>query len=399
MEASAPAGPKSPLPRVVVGSVTYHPAVFSSMIKQVDPAARDGGPVAVYNREGLYIGTGLWNKDARIGVRVYSIDESETLDDAFFQARLDEAVSLRREFLQLDARTDAYRVVHGEGDRLSGLTLDRLGDTLVGEVFSRALWGRLPGWLPGLHARLGTLHHRITMPADVARKEKVRKAQPLVSKGLPETLRVTENGVRYWVDLREGHKTGFFCDQRENRRRLAAFCAGQRVLDLCCYTGGFALSAKVTGKAGDVTGVDLDEKAVALARRNGHLNQCRVNWVHADAYSYARQMVQNGERFDVVVCDPPKFWLTRAGEQGALSRYNDLNALAGQLLRPGGLLVTCSCSGLLSPEHFQATVTRAIHRLGKRLQILDFTGAGPDHPVWSSAPETRYLKVLWARVW
>jgi 23S rRNA (cytosine1962-C5)-methyltransferase len=178
---------------------------------------------------------------------------------------------------------------------------------------------------------------------------------------------------------------------------------GARVLDLCCYTGGFALAATVGGGAADATGVDLDEKAIAQARRNQGLNQvppARLRWVHADAFAYARQMQQNGERWDAVVLDPPKFVLTRepAGAAEGLRKYEDLNQLAISLVRPGGLFFTCSCSGLVGLEAFEERVIKAAHRLSRRLQILDRTGAGPDHPVFSNSLDSRYLKVLWARV-
>lgn len=344
------------------------------------------------------MGTGLWNEKARIAVRVYTTDPEEALTEDFFLSRLHRAVDLRCKDLQLQGLTDAFRVIHGEGDGLSGFTLDKFGDCLVGEVFSKALWQRVPLWLESLHQRLGTRYHCISMPAEVALKEKMRKVQPWVSDPFPDKIKITENGLRYWVDFSAGHKTGFFCDQRDNRRKLAQFCHNKRVLDLCCYSGGFALSAKVTGQAAEVTGVDLDENAIALAKRNANLNQARIKWVHADAFSYARQMVENQSQWDVVICDPPKFWLVREDEREALGKYNDLNKLAAQLVAPGGLLVSCSCSGLLSMDLFQMTVIKAVHRLGRRLQILDYTGAGADHPVWSSALDTRYLKVLWTRV-
>jgi 23S rRNA (cytosine1962-C5)-methyltransferase len=172
------------------------------------------------------------------------------------------------------------------------------------------------------------------------------------------------------------------------------------VLDLCCYTGGFSLCAKVLGGAGDVTSVDLDEAAVAQARRNANLNQVRLNLVHADAFAYARQMYQNKESWDLVVLDPPKFIFTRDahGNWEGRQKYEDLNQLAIGLVRPGGIFVTCSCSGLLSLEDFEQHVIKAAHRLNRRLQFFNRTGAGPDHPVYSNCLEGRYLKALWSRV-
>jgi 23S rRNA (cytosine1962-C5)-methyltransferase len=207
-----------------------------------------------------------------------------------------------------------------------------------------------------------------------------------------------EHGVKYEVDFASGHKTGFFCDQRENRRRLADLGIGGRVLDMCCYTGGFAISAALHG-ATEVTGVDLDEKAILQAKRNGNINHAKVSWVHCDAFAYARQMQQNHETWDVVVLDPPKLVESRDDDGEGRRKYEDLNSLAVSILKPGGLLITCSCSGLVTPEEFEYNVMRGTHRMDRRLQILECTGAGPDHPVMSHAPEGRYLKVVWARVY
>jgi 23S rRNA (cytosine1962-C5)-methyltransferase len=183
-------------------------------------------------------------------------------------------------------------------------------------------------------------------------------------------VRARENGVRYQVSFEDGHKTGFFCDQRDNRLKFARLAQG-RVLDLCSYTGGFALSAKVLGGCEDVTGVDLDEKAIAQAKKNADLNQTRIDWVHADTFTWGRQMQQNGALWDTVVLDPPKLVFSRDPEEGQLGRnkYYDMNAVALGLLKRGGLFVTCSCSGLLDVAEFEDIVMRAAHRNKRRLQI------------------------------
>jgi len=171
------------------------------------------------------------------------------------------------------------------------------------------------------------------------------------------------------------------------------------VLDLCCYTGGFSLAARVMGGAEEVTGVDLDEKAILQAKRNANLNSARVDWVHCDAYSFARQMRKDGKKFEVVILDPPKFVFSQEEAEDGLRRYEDLNILGISITEPGGLLVTCSCSGQLSADDFERLVIRAGQKLDRKLQFIDRTGACLDHPVMSNCPEGRYLKVLWARVW
>jgi 23S rRNA (cytosine1962-C5)-methyltransferase len=258
------------------------------------------------------------------------------------------------------------------------------------------VFNRLGQWLPPLNSRLGTRRTVIEADPQIARMEGI------TVKSFPSdpvrTVRIREHGVRYEVDFEQGHKTGFFCDQRENRRRFATWTRDKRVLDLCCYSGGFALAAKVSGGATEVTGVDLDEKAIAQARANANLNQARAEWVHGDAFVYGRQMQKNGRLWDAVVLDPPKLILSREEERDGLRKYEDLNQIAVTLVERGGLLVTCSCSGLLGAEEFELIVSRAAHRSGRRLQILDRTGAAEDHPVMSNSPEGRYLKVLWSRV-
>jgi 23S rRNA (cytosine1962-C5)-methyltransferase len=211
-------------------------------------------------------------------------------------------------------------------------------------------------------------------------------------------LIIREHGIRYRVDVVGGHKTGFFCDQRENRRRLADFCRDATVLDVCCYTGGFGLAAKLLGGAREVTSIDLDESVVALARQNANLNQARIHYAEADAFIYLRQMIAAKRQFDVVVLDPPKFIASREGWEDGLKKYHDLNKLGQQVVRPGGLLLTCSCSGLVGVDDFVGWVHAAGRSGGRRLQLLGRSGAGPDHPVMLDCPESAYLKAVWLRV-
>jgi 23S rRNA (cytosine1962-C5)-methyltransferase len=364
------------------------------MVGEHSPGIRAGAMVAVYDKEGRPFGTGFCNLGAKVALRVFH-HGAEFVDEEFLLRRLRDAAALRREWLRLDGVTDAYRVVHADGDGLGGLVVDRYADTLSLEVTSLAVFQRLPRWLPVLHECLGTTRAVVQVDETIARVEGIDTR--LVPPADVRTVKILENGVRYHVDFAGGHKTGFFCDQRDNRLKLASLAKGRRVLDICCYTGGFTLSARHAG-AEDVTGVDLDEKAVALARANANLNQLRANFVHADAFSYMRQMQRNGAKWDVVLLDPPKFVDGRDAMEDGRKKYNDLNVLGMQLVAPGGLFVTCSCSGLLPPDEFEEIVVKAAHRYGKRLQIFDRTGAGADHPAFSNYPASRYLKVLWARI-
>ncbi|MEY4201099.1 MAG: hypothetical protein RLZZ265_2839, partial [Verrucomicrobiota bacterium] len=364
------------------------------MIGGASPDAKPGDFVAVFDKEGRRFGSGLWNPRARVPLRVLHHGE-EQVGEEFFEAQLTRALDLRQNLLGLDASTDAYRVVHSDGDGLSGLVVDRFGDTLSVEVHSLGMFQRLGKLLPLIHQRLGTTRQVISVDDFIARVEGIRFAPA----NDVRMVKIREHGVRYEVNFTSGHKTGFFCDQRENRRRLAALVKGKRVLDCCSYTGGFALAAKVLGGAEEVTAVDLDEKAIEQGKRNANLNQARIEWVHCDAFSFARQMQRNGTKWPVVILDPPKFLLSREEELEGRRKYEDLNGMGMNVLEPGGLLVTCSCSGLIDMEGFEQLVTRAAYRLGKRLQFLDRTGAGADHPVMANCLESRYLKVIWARVW
>ncbi len=380
--------------------VTFQPAIFPRLLGQVSPGAKPGDWVNVYDKNGEPVGAGLFNPRAKIPLRVVAHGSSPIGED-YLPAALRRAVELRRGILQLDARTEAYRLINSDGDGLSGLIVDRYADTLFCEVMSLGMAQRLPGWLPLLHELAGTRFARVHVDHDLGSLEGIKPSTfNETNAAAPESVKIRENGVRYEVDFAGGHKTGFFCDQRENRLRFASLTKDARVLDLCCYTGGFSLSAKVLGGAGEVTSVDLDEVAVAQARRNANLNQVRLSLVHADAFAYARQMFQNKESWDVVVLDPPKFIFTRdaAGNWEGRQKYEDLNQLAIGLVKPGGHFVTCSCSGLLSLEDFEQHVIKAAHRLNRRLQFYDRTGPGSDHPVYSNCLESRYLKVLWARV-
>lgn len=403
--------PDAQSPWVLLRSASLHPFVYRKMVRSADPAARPGDVVNLYDKSGRYFGRGLYNPRSQIVVRILTHDDIP-VDTAFWRGRLERAVALRRR-LELDAATDAYRLVHAEGDGLSGLIVERYADSLVFEVFSLAMFQRA--------RELGTLLAEVLgPPTSLDRPDRASptwrmflRADPRVERlegftvpvhpdlpGADASARLTirEHGIRYRVDVKEGHKTGFFCDQRDNRRRFATLCRDAEVLDLCCYTGGFALCAQKLGGARAVTGVDLDEAAIAIARENANLNQTRVDFVYADAFTYVRQMLANQRQFDVVVLDPPKLVTYREEYDDALRKYGDMNALALQVVRPGGIFVTCSCSGLVSRSAFLETVRRAAQRAGRELQLFDQSGAAPDHPMLLDCPESAYLKVLWFRV-
>lgn len=394
-------------PWVHLRSAGDHPFLFERMISRADPQARAGNIVHVYDKSGRAFGSALYNPRSQITLRMLCFDETP-IDEAFWQARLGAAVALRR-MLNLDATTDAYRLVHAEGDGLSGLIVERYADVLVFEIFALGMFqravelGKILGSLLGPPNSLDRPQKtfdvwRTLIRADehVESLEGFRVPPPRENSATSVVVR--EHGVRYRVDPTRGHKTGFFCDQRDNRRRLAGFCRDMSVLDLCCYSGGFGLCAKILGQAREVTSVDLDEEAVALARENANLNQARIDTVHADVFIYLRQMMTNNRQFDVVVLDPPKLARSRQEYDEAIRKYIDMNELAIRVVRPGGMLLTCSCSGLVSTTDFVYALQLAARRCNRSLQMLELTGAGPDHPIMVNCPESGYLKAAWCRV-
>jgi len=389
--------PDSP-PTVAVRSAGYHPFVYRKMIiGPVGPVRpRDGDIVRVVDREGFPLGFGLWNARSQINLRLLT-SGLETPGPAFWEGRLDRAIALRRDLLKLDEATDAYRVVHAEADGLSGLIVDRFDDVLSAEIFSLGIYQRIGPILTRAAERLGTKHFRVHVDERIALAEDF-PGRPVATPKLPPRVTIRENGVRFRVQFAGGHKTGFFCDQRENRLAMTRFTPGQSVLDACCYTGGFGIYALVKGQARDVTCVDLDEKAIALARDNANANQVRPTFVHADAFGYMRQMAANNRTFGVVVLDPPKLIPGRLDISAGKRKYFDLNVLALNCVEPGGVLLTCSCSGLLPTEEFVILLRAAARKAGRSVQVLAVTGASPDHPVGLEALEGAYLKAVWLRV-
>ena len=388
--------PNRPSPWVELRSASFHAYIYNRMLGSASPDAKPGDVVSVYDRHGERFGSAFYNPNSQIALRMLTFDD-RTVDTTFFESRLQSAVELRRQILRLDENTNAYRVIHSEGDELSGCVVDRYDDVLSVELFSYGAYRHFSEWLPRLHSLCGTEREIVRTDQRAARQEGFR---PLEQMSEPpfKSVRIREHGVRFAVGFEAGHKTGFFCDQRENRRRLASHTAGKSVLDICCYTGGFSLHSAVQGEARETTGVDLDEKAIQQAKHNANLNQCRVKWVHADAFVYLRQMAQNDKQWDVVVLDPPKLIPSRDDREVGRRKYHDFNTLALSRVAPGGLFLTCSCSGLMQREAFYELVVSAAHRARRRIQVLDYGGAAPDHPVHSNCPEGAYLKALWARV-
>jgi 23S rRNA (cytosine1962-C5)-methyltransferase len=376
-----------------------HPWVLDTAVARVDGAPADGDIVDLISDKDRFIARGLYNSRSRLRVRLYAWDHGEALDGAFFRRRLEAAVSLRHQLGYDDSR-GACRLVFSEADGVSGLIVDRYGEYLAVQATSLAIAQRLDE----IVAILFDLVH----PRGVVLRQERGAVQ---MEGMPHEperhwgelpggpVFIDEHGLRFGVDLREGHKTGFYLDQRENRRVAADYVCRRRVLDMFCYSGGFALNAVKHGAASDVLCVDTSEKALSLARANAELNGiANLNFRAGDAFRTLQELADGRERFGVVILDPPKFARSRAAVNDALAAYHHINRLAVNLLEPGGTLVTCSCSGHVLREDFLHMLAGIAQRSCREIQILQQRGASPDHPVMATCLESEYLKCFICRV-
>ena len=394
-----------------------HPNIFRKRIERAEGNPQPGDWVAVYatdmdpnenqqKHEPLLFGYGIYNPRSEVAVRLYFWQtQLPTLAD--WDALLSQAVHLRHHTLQIPKTTNAYRVLHGESDGFPGLVVDRYGDCLSAEVFSLGMAQRATEILDRLHPLLGT-KHALVRPSPQFTSQEGGIWQDSKSEHFPAYVTIEENHVKYRIHFGTGHKTGFFCDQRENRAILASHAAGKSVLDVCCYSGGFSVAAAKSGQASEVVGVDLDEEALVMAKKNADINDVRVRYVHADAFAYMRDMARNNKQFDIVVLDPPKLIRSRTELEEGTRKHIDLNRLAIQLVKPGGILLTCCCAGLLDGPSFMQVVQSAARATGTNpdgtrargrvVQIFETRSAAMDHPVATHCPETGYLKAYWCRI-
>ncbi|MBO7859860.1 class I SAM-dependent rRNA methyltransferase [Burkholderia pseudomallei] len=403
-----------------------HPWVYANAIDRVDGKPAPGATVIVRAHDGRFLARAAYSPHSQIRLRVWSFDENEPIDHAFFKRRVQRALAHRRAMI---SGTDAVRLVFGEADGLPGLIVDYYvaarGAAHTGDAAARAAEGGAaapvaPGdgegrgqlvcqfmaagvehWKGAIVAALvaATGCPNVYERSDVSIREKEGLEQTtgvLAGDAPPDTLIANENGVLYHVDVRNGHKTGFYVDQRENRALVAQYARDRDVLNCFCYTGGFSLAA-LKGGAKRVVSIDSSGDALALAQRNVAANgfdAARAQWLDADAFKTLRRLVDEGERFDLIVLDPPKFAPTRDSVDRAARAYKDVNLSGLKLLRPGGLLFTYSCSGAIDMDLFQKIVGGAAADAKVDARILKRLGAGVDHPLLTAFPEGEYLKGL-----
>jgi 23S rRNA (cytosine1962-C5)-methyltransferase len=375
-----------------------HPWVFPGAISAVEGSPADGAEVDLLAYDGTFIARGLYNAQSKIRVRLYSWDEAVPLDTSFFRDRLAAAIRLRT-LLNLTGHGRACRLVFSEADGLSGCTVDQYDRWLVIQFTSLALAQRRELLAELLRELLAPEGIYLRTERDVGKLEGLELHDgPLWGKMPESAVRVDEEGVGFLVNLAEGQKTGFYLDQRDNRRLVAPLAVGRRMLDAFCYTGGFGLHAARSG-ASDVLGIDQSEPALTLARANADLNGLsNVRFERADVFAALYGLVARGERFGVVVLDPPKFARSRGAIEEALRAYRRLQTLGLRLLEQDGFLVTCCCSGLITMDMLDDLLGHVAEDARREVQLIARRGAAPDHPVSVSCLESGYLKCLVARV-
>ena len=392
-------GSSLPVVRLKSERKYVHPLIFQKMVERPGERIVPGSLVEVHGVDGEFIGRGMLNMQAPMAIRLLSEKPDEVIDAHWLAEKVADAVHLRRDIYRLDAVTDSYRVIHAEGDGLSGLIVDRFGDVLVVCFYSAGMW-RLQHWVFDALLTQFPDAQIFAFGDDNAQKQEGFDCPPGRAPHGGKPVTINEHDAKFFVQIGGKHKTGFFCDQRDNRKRWGELIAATRsssMLDLCCNSGGFAVYSGLNG-ATDITGVDLDEEAVDFATRNLRLNNVKAKVTQADIFPWLREAQEAGKRWDAVVLDPAKMTRSRDEVIDALKKYLDMNKLALGVVKPGGLFLTCSCTGVVSEEQFLDMLRRAAFYAGREVQVLEVRGAGPDHPWLAHVNESRYLKAVFCRV-
>lgn len=368
--------------------------VYDNEIASINGDFVNGDVVEVHDFDGYCMGCGYINTKSKITVRMLSRKKDTVIDAAFLERRVRDAWEYRRQTID----TSSCRVIFGEADFLPGIVVDKFSDVLVVESLALGIdrWkGTIVDALKralaedGIHIR--GVYER--SDAKVRLQEGMERCKGFIGEPFDTKVEILENGVRYIVDIEDGQKTGFFLDQKENRAAVRRLCRGKRVLDCFTHTGSFALNAGMAG-AESVLGVDASELAVEQARENAKLNRLeeKVSFACEDVFELLPRLEQSGERFDVVILDPPAFTKSRNSVKNAIKGYREINLRGMKLVRDGGFLATCSCSHFLEPELFAKTIREAAQGAHRRLRQVEFRTQGPDHPILWAADQSYYLK-------
>jgi 23S rRNA (cytosine1962-C5)-methyltransferase len=375
-----------------------HPWIFSGGIARLEGNPQSGDTVAVYSGHGEFLAWAAYNPHSQISARIWSWRDQEKIDAAFFERRIRAAMAAR---VHPTIPAESCRLVYGEADGLPGIIADRYGDTLAVQLTTAGAERWREQIADALLEVTGAARIYERSDVDVRELEGLPpRVGVLRGDEPPETIAIKEHSVQFLVDVRHGHKTGFYLDQRTNRHVVGKLARDKEMLNCFCYTGGFSLHALAEG-AKHVTSIDSSGEALDWGKRQAALNgfaEARAAWLEADVFKALRTLRDQGRAFDVIVLDPPKFAPTAAHAEKAARGYKDINLLAFKLLKPGGLLATFSCSGGISDELFQKIIAGAALDAGIDAQILRRLSQAPDHPVLLSFPESAYLKGLVCRV-
>jgi 23S rRNA (cytosine1962-C5)-methyltransferase len=376
-----------------------HPWVFAGAIDAVAGEAADGDVVDLVSHAGNFIARGLYNSRSKLRVRLYTWSEAEALDEGFFRAQLASAIALRRDLLRLIGPRQACRLVFSESDGLSGLIVDQYDRWLVLQLTSLAMANRRDLIADLLDELIGAEGMYLRTERGIGQLEGLELHDGLLRGSVPaEPVVIEEDGLRFLVNLAEGQKTGFYLDQRDNRRAVARMAAGKRVLDGFCYSGGFALHAARAGAAA-ILGIDASDAALKLGRGNAELNGLAgVTFEKSDVFDGIDRLVAAGQRFGLVVLDLPKFARTAGAVDEALRGYRRLASQSLRLLDAGGVLAMCCCTGLIGRDTLHELLAQVAAEARRPLQILESRGPAPDHPVSATCPKTAYLKCVICRV-
>jgi 23S rRNA (cytosine1962-C5)-methyltransferase len=373
-----------------------HPWIYSGAIAKVDGVPLPGDIVRVVDDKNAFLAYGYYNQASQISVRLLEWSENEAINDEWWHRKLAEAIS-RRQLLAENSYTDAYRLVFGESDFLPGLIVDNYAEFLVTQFLTAGADKARHPVIAALKELANPAGIYDRSDADIRTLEGLLPTSSKLAGHEPSPfVRIKENDCLFDIDIMAGQKTGFYLDQRDSRQAVAAFAAGREILDCFCYTGGFSAYALSRG-AKHITLVDSSANSLALARQNIDINDMQakpVEYIEADVFKYLRDQKNAGRKYDMVILDPPKFAPSKANLKKALSGYKDINLLALNLLRPGGILATFSCSGAVSLDTLKTVIFWAANDANRQVQIIQSLSHGIDHPILASFPESEYLKGL-----
>jgi 23S rRNA (cytosine1962-C5)-methyltransferase len=371
-----------------------HPWLFSGAIARVDGNPSPGETVRLLDFRKNFLAYGYYNQVSQIAVRVLEWDESNLVDDSWWESKIAASIG-RREKLANDKNTDSYRLIFSESDFLPGLVVDKYSDYLSTQFLTAGADALKPVIISALNALLKPVGIYERSDAEIRLLEGLPSANGLlIGKNPPDKFEISENSIRYLIDIAGGHKTGHYLDQRENRLKIRHYSAGLDILDCFCYTGGFSINA-LTGGANSVTLVDSSKAALNMAQANIELNGLpgdKARFVESDVFDFLRESAKSGKLYDMVILDPPKFASSKAHLKKALSAYKDINMYALKVLKPGGILVSYSCSGIVSAEALKVALFWASIDADKPVQIIEKLCQTLDHPILLSFPESEYLK-------